>query len=222
MKIKVFCFLLMFMPMMVIAQEAHYGISAAFVGSCPSGYRPHWGFQVGPTADFPLLSFSHDYLRIHPSLLLTSKGWKDDIYDMNGLMIGNKHDWHFSLYYLELPLLAEYVVRLKEKESLVFGAGPYLAYGLWGRNSIDLGIDYVKDPFASGDFRRFDAGIVASIGIELKKLQVSVEYSRGFIKPAKGTLLIGDSHNQTFALKLAYRLGHFSWRKGSSGSAQSN
>mgnify|MGYP002624846245 CR=1 FL=1 len=202
-----YALLLAVLPLLSMAQKVRYGASAAIVGANPVGYSTHWGFQAGATGDFVLTSIGYDELRLHPSLLLSNKGWRDEFVSP----VSGSHKWDCSLYYIELPVMVEYALKLRGKSSLVIGAGPFMAYGLWGSNKIDVDGStlYDKDTFSAGNYRRFDTGLKASVGIDVKQWQVSLEYGHSLMKPTKNDLVYLSPKNRTLALKLTYMIGTF-------------
>lgn len=122
-------------------------------------------FHAGLQADLPITRF----FAIQPGLFFTGKGTK---VQWNSITSSTKP------YYIEVPVNAVVKVPLGEQASFFVGAGPYVAVGVGGKNSISgsiLGVDFNRtenikfsndDPFTSGEegagygiMRRFDYGL---------------------------------------------------------------
>lgn len=125
-----------------------------------------------------------------PGIELVAKGFKSD--NVDGAV---------NMTYIEVPIVAAYKFDIADGMKLVIKAGPYVAYGLFGS---DLKFNNGKkiNVFDKDDgFKRFDAGVLGGIGIELEQFTIGAEYSRGFVKL--------DSHykqyNQAFGLVFGYK-----------------
>lgn len=139
------------------------------------------GFHVGGTADLPLTA----QLFLQPALLFTSKGFTvgkkaiaENLYGVDKIK--------FTSYYLELPVNLVYKLPMGPGKML-FGAGPYIAYGLGGRWKAEAGGMSVKgtlkfmndvssmDSSMGGNSRKIpytkplDFGANILIGYELQK-----------------------------------------------------
>ncbi|MFT3946027.1 MAG: porin family protein [Agriterribacter sp.] len=150
-------------------------------------------FHAGLQADLPITRF----FAIQPGLFFTGKGTK---LEWNGITSSTKP------YYLELPVNAVIKLPLGEDAGFFFGAGPYVAMGISGKNKVSgniLGVNYnhtedIKfsddDPFTDneegagyGVMRRFDYGLNGTVGVEGKRALFSVNYGLGLAKLQSGT-----------------------------------
>ncbi|MFT4017453.1 MAG: porin family protein [Agriterribacter sp.] len=150
-------------------------------------------FHAGLQADLPITRF----FAIQPGLFFTGKGTK---VEWNNITSSTKP------YYLELPVNAVIKLPLGEDANFFFGAGPYVAMGVGGKNKISgsfAGIDFKRtenikfsddDPFTEGEqgagygiMRRFDYGLNGTVGLEGKRALFSVNYGLGLAKLQSGT-----------------------------------
>ena len=114
------------------------------------------GYTFGVGADYAL----NDMWSVQSGLNITAKGYKFDLTEeVNGKMItiaeGKKNP-----IYLELPILAAVKFNIADNMKLVVNAGPYLAFGLGGKASLDAVGDYKKqlesyDEPTSVDYKLF-------------------------------------------------------------------
>lgn len=152
--------------------SSHYG-SAQAVGAFKIGvgyeleFDQHWSFT--------------------PALEIYGKGWKNpnatvfkfdgdgnQLYDDKGNPLTGIMSRSATQNYLELPLLFSYFLRTGESRYVVFSAGPYVAYGLSGKQKTKgdtekPGADryyYEKKTFSEPGTHRFDYGVQASVGYQ--------------------------------------------------------
>lgn len=153
-------------------------------------------FNVGIMGDVPIGGF----LALQPGIMFTGKGTKTQA--------GQPSDATYyratsNPYYIELPL--NLVVKLplaSKSSSLFFGAGPYAAIGVAGKNKTSgklYGVSFNSSgniQFSNDDpttfneqegagfgiMRRFDFGLNGTAGLELNGLLLSVNYGYGLTK----------------------------------------
>lgn len=169
-----------------------------------------FGYHIGAISD---ISFT-DKLGFQPALLLSIKGAKED-------ETGYTDITRFT--YLELPLNARYNVT----ESFSVLAGPYLGYGLGGKNTykedgeqeektdIKFGsgeIDF--DTFDSSEeihARALDFGINLGVGYTVSKIVIGANYGMGLSNifptitnvPGYGTIDSDDMKNSNRVISLS-------------------
>ena len=94
-------------------------------------------------------------------------------------------------YHVEVPLLFNYYLRTKERQYVVFSAGPYAAYGISGKTKVKgdtdrLGAEryyYDFDPFSDGDCKRFEVGAQVGMGYQFSNgVTAGVDFSYAFTK----------------------------------------
>lgn len=177
-------------------------------------------FHAGVMADLPLNKF----LSVQPSLLFTGKGTKAES--------GNTSDVSYFRatsrpYYIELPV--NLVVKLplsSDESSFFFGAGPYIAMGIGGKNkaegkiftvpfSSESKIEYSNEEPSSGAanagfsiMKRVDFGVNGTAGLILGNVLVSVNYGLGLAKLQAGSDNSTDNNNKhrVLGLSVGFRL----------------
>lgn len=113
---------------------------------------------------------------IMPSLEFALKGaeLKDDDYYNNGKI---------SLTYIQLPILAKYLLAPLGRSVISLKAGPYIAYGLSGSNDVAEKWGWYDDIYESmDDAKRIDFGLVLGANVEFSRLVFGFEYESGLIK----------------------------------------
>ena len=134
------------------------------------------GFHIGAKAEINL-SKSVNGLYFEPEALLSLKGGKVDWGDLGSMSI--------NPFYLEIPLKIGYKYAVNDNFKLIGKAGPYLAYGLFGKEIDNYGPDGTEkyDLFTGSDpINRFDAGFGFNLGVEIQnKFQVFVGNDWGLI-----------------------------------------
>ncbi len=167
-------------------------------------------FHVGLQGDFPIVK---DVLSLQPGLFFTGKGSKTQS--------GNTTDANYyratsNPLYIEVPVNLVVKVPLADKNSkFFFGAGPYGAMGVAGKNKADgkiFGVAFSSnkniefsndDPTTSseegagfGIMRRFDYGLNGTVGFEGESMMFSVNYGLGLAKLQSGSNSSADNNNK--------------------------
>jgi len=162
------------------------------------------GFHIGGVAEIPLGSnFS-----FRPELLLSGKGSNfKSVQDDSATATAKIRPW-----YLELPLNIVYHHALHSGTKLYGGAGPSLAYGLFGKAKSGGVSD---DLFQDGGYKRFDVGINILAGVELKSgLTISANFTPGLANIYDGGdgVVQGASNikfkNTAFGFSVGYMFPH--------------
>ncbi|GKG76386.1 PorT family protein [Parabacteroides sp. AM58-2XD] len=133
---------------------------------------------------------------LQPSLNFVSKGSKEDGKDLGKAKV--------NMLYLELPIMLSARLHLTKTSNLVFSGGPYMAYGVGGKTSIDVWLpipgttgfhnvhkEYKLNTFGSmtdGNMgcKRFDAGVGLGIAYEYRRIVVDLEGQLGLVKVHDG------------------------------------
>lgn len=160
---------------------------------------------------------------VEPSALFFSKGWKertktvparDDsgnpVYDEEGHQVFGKMGTKSYAYYIEVPVVVNYYIRLSSPHYLNLTAGPYAAIGVGGNTETFGDTDrqgaqrlyYKKKTFDLDGVHRFDAGLTVGVGYEYdRRINLSLNADLGMLNvSATG----GKNHSLFFAF--AYRL----------------
>ncbi len=115
----------------------------------------------------------------------------------------------FELNYIEVPLLA--VINLTN--NLNFQVGPYASYLVSSKvkNVTNVNFNF-EDNIDSGDFNKFDTGVIAGFGFDGKSLGFGVRYNLGLITVGKEknyngtTYTFPNSKNGVINLYLSYSI----------------
>ncbi|GAA4456827.1 hypothetical protein GCM10023092_22670 [Rurimicrobium arvi] len=154
-------------------------------------------FNAGVYGDLALLPI----LSIQPGLSVSGKGSK--------FVLGEEGSNNYTRVstrpvYVELPVNLLLKLPLIKRVKLFFGAGPYFAMGVGGRNKVDgkaLGQTFSstsKIKYSSnstqhsattyeGNFKLFDAGFNILGGIEISRLTLNAGYGYGVVNTKPGT-----------------------------------
>lgn len=200
--LKSFLFVALFLISVSASAQISWGVKAGFNASSLSGfekfsqkfdeldgfstsYKP--GFHAGIVAQ---VGITENFF-IQPELLYSLQG-------VAGKLEGEKDN--LNLNFIQLPIYAGYKVNAGTNLNVIFGVGPYFAYGISG----------TEDVFDV--FNRFDFGLGAIAGIEYSKVQITVGYDFGvtdFVnvdgwKTAKDILGLSSISNRTAKVSVAY------------------
>jgi hypothetical protein len=185
-------------------------------GGDPGNFHMKSGFQVGLIADCPV----NEAIAIQPGARFSMQGFTDKYH--SGAVTGDEVTRKFSLFYLQVPVYAQYRLNVAEDVNILFQAGPYVGAGLFGRQSIiskktkltddkhkkiTFGNDNSKDIYNAIDY-----GIGAGVGIEFFRFQFVVAYDFGlstplFNKDAKSSTYNVDIRNHNLSVTLAVIFG---------------
>lgn len=152
------------------------------------------GFHLGVGMDY---GFSENW-SLQSGLLISSKGYK--------YKEGEYKETTRPIY-LDIPILAAYKFNISDNTKFVINAGPYLAFGLGGKNKVD-GIDESEKVFGDDGWKRFDLGIQYGVGLEIgEHYLANLTGQNGFISPYDfPDGYDGDKpKNMTFSIGVGYR-----------------
>jgi hypothetical protein len=179
------------------------------------------GFQVGFMGDLPMSSF----FSIQPGIQFTSKGSKTQS--------GSTTDATYyrattNPMYIEVPVNAVFKIPFGEGSKFFFGAGPYIAMGVAGKNKVEgkfLGSSFSSkkniqwsndDPTTLnyeegagyGIMKRFDYGFNGTVGFETSNVIFSANYGLGMAKLQSGSNSSADQKNKhrVLSFTLAFKL----------------
>ena len=178
-------------------------------------------FHVGLTGDLAIAKI----FSIQPSLLLTGKGSKLESGNPQG---ATYYKATTNPLYIELPVNAIFKLPLADKNSsFFFGAGPYVAIGISGKRKIEgkfLGtsfnskenIEFSSDDPTTFDYeegaglgimRRFDYGLNGTVGFQLSRTLISVNYGYGLARLQSGTNNDDDyNKHRVLSLSIGFKL----------------
>lgn len=191
------------------AQEFRVGVIGGLNVNSPSDLESQKGFHAGVKGEFNFQEASKG-LFIDFGTILSSKGWKTTAYYDNTSKESNQ--WKSIPYYLDIPVHLGYKFQAGKYASIFASVGPYLSFGLFGKNQIitedakgnSKTATNSKNVFRDHLMERFDWGLGAKVGVELARhFQVAVGYNWGLrnLKTSKNTM---DIKNKTFQVSCAY------------------
>ena len=140
------------------------------------------GVHFGLFAKLPITnSFA-----VQPELYFTTKG--GELTYQNVVVDGTAK---FNLNYIELPVLAVF----KIFPGFNFQVGPYASYLVSSKvkNVNQVSFNF-EDNIQSGDFNKFDTGVMAGFGIDVKSVEIGVRYNFGLLKVGKDKTYLGTNY----------------------------
>jgi hypothetical protein len=174
-------------------------------------------FQVGFLGDVPL---APHVLSLQTGVLFTGKGSKVQSGDPSS---STYYRASSNPYYIEVPLNLVVKAPIGGGSSFFFGAGPYGAIGVGGKNKVEgknLGLAFSSEDkieFSNDDpttldyeegagfgiMKRFDYGLNGTAGIEGKSVVLGVNYGYGLAKLQSGSHSSGDDKNKHRVLSVS-------------------
>jgi hypothetical protein len=140
------------------------------------------GVHFGLFAKLPITnSFA-----VQPELYFTTKG--GELTYQNVVVDGTAK---FNLNYIEVPVLAVF----KIFPGFNFQVGPYASYLVSSKvkNVNEVSFNF-EDNIQSGDFNKFDTGVMAGFGIDVKSVEIGVRYNFGLLKVGKDKTYLGTNY----------------------------
>lgn len=169
--------------------------------NCSSSAVSAWRLGAGYELEFD------QHWTFSPAVIFAIKGWEnpDEIVykkDDNGNVLvdastnepqmGVKNTSTLT-YNIEVPLMLNYYLRTKERQYVVFSAGPYVAFGVAGKTKVKGDTDrfgaeryyYDFNPFNDGDCKRFEAGVQVGAGYQFSNgITAGLDFNYAFTKVA--------------------------------------
>ena len=181
------------------------GVNFANIGVSGGGESESLGsrtaFNAGVGVDIPIIESFY----VQTGLFFTSKGYKrtEDRGDTRFTAKGNPA-------YLEIPILASYRYNFNDATQLEVNVGPYLAFGIGGKDKREekteaAVIETEENDFFNDDVKKFDMGLQVGLGVTfLKHVYLGVAYEFGFVNMFKDS--DGESaKNRNFMINLGYK-----------------
>ena len=211
-------FLLLFIPVATYAQNLHLKFGG--------GFSSHYGraqvvgaFKLGLGYEIEF----NQHWSFTPSLEVYGKGWKDPnetvfVFDREGNQMFDEETGKPLLgiknrtatqNYIEVPLLFSYYWRMGESRYVVLSAGPYVAYGVGGKQKTkgdteQSGVEryfYENKTFDEPGTHRFDYGVQTLVGYQFpSSITVGVEADWGI-----GKFNASGSRNVSALVSLGYK-----------------
>lgn len=212
--------ILLCLPVTLAAQSLHFKVGGGLSSHYDNEAKMVGAFKIGVGYEW---EFSQS-LTFMPSVNIYGKGWKDPnqtvyIYDDNGQqrfdettgkpLTGIKNRTT-TANYLEVPLVFNYYIRTGERHYIVLAAGPYVAYGISGKQKTKGDAEkegseklyYEDKTFNEVGTHRFDAGIQTMVGYQFSSgLTLGVEADFGIAK-----FNTNGNRNISALISLGYKL----------------
>jgi hypothetical protein len=181
------------------------GINLANVSTKANGRfddaNTYTSYQVGLLGDFHVASMAY----LQPGIVFTGKGTKAVSGDPSSLTY---YKATVNPYYIEIPLTL--LLKSPGKTKLIAGAGPYVAFGVGGKNkvkgqtagvvyqseqNIEFSDDNSNDP-GMRFMKRVDYGFNGTVGVETSHIILSGHFGYGLAKLQAGTTNNTDDYNK--------------------------
>lgn len=166
-------------------------------------YGMLYGFNIGALYDYVFKKDRSKELSLESGLVFDSRGFTQNL-EVGELQQDNKT----TLYYIDIPLYLKYIFRLRSRDKIYFGAGPYMGVGLFGNyirgenepETISWGSDSSEN-----DYKRLDYGLTGKIGyLAYSGFNISVSYDYGL--PNISAVETKGYKNRLMRLSLGYTL----------------
>lgn len=202
-------FMLVFTSLMlctVSAQELQkniVGVRAGLnVSDCAvsaGDFESKTAFHVG--FSYERLLSKNTPLYLETGLQLSSKGFQLNVY--------GEEQYTCNAYYLELPLMLNYKINIKNTVTIYPSVGCYGAYGVAGKFKYEeTGYELEVDTFSDeGGLQKMDLGYRVSASAAYKRLVLTIGYEGGFsniLDEASEYEVVGKATNQNFFVSLGF------------------
>lgn len=215
----IFLVLLLMCTANVYAQNLHFKVG----GGLSSHYGPSQmvgAFKIGLGYELELTQ----HWSFTPSVEVYGKGWKDpnetvfvfddkthqQLFNEDGTPMTGIMNRSATQNYLEVPLLFSYYLRTGESRYVVFTAGPYVAYGVNGKQKTKGDTDksgasryyYERKTFSEPGTHRFDYGVQTFLGYQFPtSFTIGIEADWGI-----GKFNTAGKRNVSALISLGYKL----------------
>lgn len=174
------------MVSLVVAQSASLNIKGGlnmsnFYGDNLSDKNMKPGFHIGVGADLEFVT----NISLQTGLYFSSKGAK---YTYDLPVVGDV-EYNVTANYVQLPLHLAYKIDVTPDTKLFFHAGPYIAYGIGGKRSIDSKYSADLDKFFGEQevdtfdkkygYKRLDTGVGIGVGAEFNLIFIDLGWDMG-------------------------------------------
>lgn len=160
------------------------GYQAANITGSPFDTKIANGARAGVAADINVYDGGMSRISIQPGVDFSMKGFKLGEIDNDKILSGSKST---NLYYVDIPVLANFAFDLGNDFGVFVNAGPYLGVGVGGKTTLEGKVNIFgfegkgttdKDikPFDqdNGFLNRLDWGAQVGAGVEYNRFQIGV------------------------------------------------
>jgi hypothetical protein len=162
------------------------------------------GFHFGITAEIPVAETTS----FETGLFLSTKGFKLDVKESSYSQKSNA-----NLLYLDVPLLAKAYFNVGDAK--IYGAlGPYIGFGLSGKTKNEVTYDGETESeeidlkWGSGeddDIKPLDYGLMAGAGIDIKSIELGLNYSYGLANLEANSEGESKMKNRVISISVGYK-----------------
>lgn len=161
----------------------------------------HSGVRAGVDADFEIYEYKGFEFGIRPGVYFSQKG---EAYKSNA-----DKALTYDINYLDIPVTLRMQREVVDDLKVIANFGPYFGVGLYGKNLVGQQGTTKHDSFdeKEGELRRFDCGILTSVGLEYEDILFTVGGQYGFVdqlKSPKANGLTGAPKNANFFVMVGY------------------
>lgn len=165
-----------------------YGSSNATI---EDSYKMKLAFHAGVLFDYVLTKDRHKELSIEPGLIFDAKGYKQELsLSESQSQLDIQFENMLSAYYIDIPVYFKYAKKLRSRDKIYAGVGPYVGVGLFGKVETSYSGDAVGDESSESikwgsdatehDLKRLDYGVSAKVGYySYGGLNISASYDLG-------------------------------------------
>jgi hypothetical protein len=164
------------------------------------------GFHIGASAEFPI----NEMFSFETGLLLSTKGIK-----MSEEEDGDKYEAKLNLMYLDIPLNAKASFDIGGAK--LYGTfGPYIGLGMHGKSKYEETYDGETETDEENikwgsdeddDLKRFDFGLAAGAGVEIKSFQIGLTYALGLANISPDSDGGYKMNNRVLGISVGYKFG---------------
>lgn len=188
--------------------QVNYNVQAGInLSSMSNNIMPDVATKIGIRAGVGINYNFSKYFSVDPSLLIVTKGFRQP-------------DLSFSVNpsYIQIPVNITLNLPLSRDVKVLFGAGPYVAYGIGGKGTLklDSGETISDSPLFSNNVvsmvtykKRFDAGLTAYIGFMYRDIVLSAGGDIGMTAVNNIEINSNKNFNNSFNITLSYRFNYW-------------
>ncbi len=183
------------------AQNVYFKVGGGLASHFGSASQVVGAYKIGVGYELEL----SQHVSFSPGVEFYGKGWKDpnspvyvfdnatheQLFNKDGSPRMGLKNRTATQYYIEVPLLFSYFLRTGESRYWVFSAGPYVAYGVGGKQKTkgdteQSGVEqyyYEEKTFSEPGTHRFDCGVQTFVGYQFPtSFTIGIEADWGIAK----------------------------------------
>lgn len=177
-----------------------------------------YGYFFGPHFGLMMTFETGQYSRFETGLMLTGKGYKMTIEDVDEVIESNGT---ISLYYINIPIQGKVKRSLGRNTHLCLSYGPYIDIGIFGKLKVEqtllgqysskkIDIEWGSNP-DEDDLIPFDLGMAIGLEVETRKMIFGLKYNYGLSNISANTRYEHKIKNWVFSISIGYKLVDNLW-----------